>query len=236
MSPLEPRDSRSCSLTGTASETRVYPHSDGRDSIEELVGLLDHLPLATNWQLHASGFSACKNAGAGVGSIPAPASRGGKADRQATLREPGLSWNLLEEWEKSALAQVSVFEGGFDLEAVEGAGSDDQEGAPWPMDAIQSLVDKSLARPVGRTGSICWSRAGVRDRELRERDGEGKATLRHLSHFVELGHPEAVDAMYRWGGFEVRTRCTRSSIIWWWRSIGGWMPDGQENRSWCYAP
>ena len=46
-----------------------------------------------------------------------------------------------------ALAQLSVFEGGFTLDAAEavldlGAHSE----APWPPDAVQSLVDKSLVR------------------------------------------------------------------------------------------
>ena len=42
-----------------------------------------------------------------------------RTERQATLRGAiDWSWNLLTDWEKSALAQLSVFEGGWDLEAV----------------------------------------------------------------------------------------------------------------------
>src|SRR4029077_12739421 len=50
---------------------------------------------------------------------------------------------------KAALAQLSVFEGGFTLESVEGIlDLSTLENAPWPMDALQSLVQKSLVRQV----------------------------------------------------------------------------------------
>ena len=52
--------------------------------------------------------------------------------------------------EKAALAQLSVFEGGFTLEAAEAvldlSACDD---APWTVDAVQSLVDKSFVRTRG---------------------------------------------------------------------------------------
>jgi predicted ATPase/class 3 adenylate cyclase/uncharacterized protein HemY len=78
------------------------------------------------------------------------ASTGGRLDRQATLRAVfDWSWDLLSSPEKSALAQLSVFEGGFTLEAAEAvldlAGHED---APWSIDALQSLVQKSLVRQV----------------------------------------------------------------------------------------
>ncbi len=72
----------------------------------------------------------------------------GRIDRQATLRAVfDWSWDLLDEAEKAALAQLSVFEGGFTLEAVEHAldlASFDAD--LWPVDALQSLVQKSLVR------------------------------------------------------------------------------------------
>ena len=50
-------------------------------------------------------------------------------------------------WEKAAWAQCGVFEGGFTLEAAEDvldlrAWPD----APWVVDVLQSLLDKSLLR------------------------------------------------------------------------------------------
>ncbi|MCP4868683.1 MAG: protein kinase [Proteobacteria bacterium] len=64
--------------------------------------------------------------------------------RQATLRATiDWSWNLLEPWEQAALAQCSVFRGGFDLEAAEAVIQ--LEGA-WAVDALQALQDKILLR------------------------------------------------------------------------------------------
>ena len=78
-------------------------------------------------------------------------SKGGRLDRQSTLRAAfDWSWDLLPPHEKAALAQLSVFEGGFTLEAAEAvidlAAFDD---APWTVDAIDALVDKSFVRPRG---------------------------------------------------------------------------------------
>jgi tetratricopeptide (TPR) repeat protein len=59
------------------------------------------------------------------------------------------SWDLLALPEKAALAQLSVFEGGFTLESVEAVlDLSSYEQAPWPMDALQSLVQKSFVRQV----------------------------------------------------------------------------------------
>jgi len=68
--------------------------------------------------------------------------------RQATLRGAiAWSWDLLEPWEQSALAQASIFEGGFTLDAAEDViNLDAFDQAPFVMDVIESLVDKSLVR------------------------------------------------------------------------------------------
>jgi tetratricopeptide (TPR) repeat protein len=60
------------------------------------------------------------------------------------------SWSLLGNADKAALAQLSVFEGGFTLrsaEAVLEQAADAQ--ASWSLDSIQSLVDKSFVRQSG---------------------------------------------------------------------------------------
>jgi len=72
--------------------------------------------------------------------------RGGRPDRQATLRATlDWSWEWLEPAERSALAQLSVFEGGFTLcaaQSVIALGEGDE--AAWTLDLLQSLVAKSL--------------------------------------------------------------------------------------------
>jgi len=56
------------------------------------------------------------------------------------------SWDLLLQPERSALAQLSVFEGGFTLEAVEAVL---ETGRGPSVDLLQSLLDKSFVRQVG---------------------------------------------------------------------------------------
>src|SRR5258706_14007314 len=75
-------------------------------------------------------------------------STGGRRDRQATLRSPfDWSWDLLSPPDKAALAQLSVFEGGFTMESAE-AGLDlsGYADAPWTVDTVQSLLSKSFVR------------------------------------------------------------------------------------------
>ena len=75
-------------------------------------------------------------------------SRGGRHDRQATLRATiDWSWELLSISERSALAQLSVFTGGFTLPGAEAVINLDGGARAGPVfDALQSLLDKSLLR------------------------------------------------------------------------------------------
>lgn len=67
---------------------------------------------------------------------------GGGRGRHATLRATlDWSWSLLDVAERSALAQCSVFVGGFTLEAAEAV-----LDAESVLDALQGLVRKSLIR------------------------------------------------------------------------------------------
>jgi predicted ATPase len=90
----------------------------------------------------------------------------GAAARQATLRAAvDWSWELLSPWEQAALAQFSVFEGGFTLEAAEAVlDLGDWTEAPPAIDVVQALVDKSLLRawlPKAIRGSISTNRTSA---------------------------------------------------------------------------
>jgi predicted ATPase/DNA-binding winged helix-turn-helix (wHTH) protein len=66
--------------------------------------------------------------------------------RQSALRNAiDWSWDLLDEHERSALAQCSVFVGGFSLEAAEEV-LEVPDDAPWTLDLVEALRDKSLLR------------------------------------------------------------------------------------------
>ena len=55
------------------------------------------------------------------------------------------SWDLLAPAEQEALAQCSVFRGGFEWEAVEAVVSPSQgDDDPWSVDLVAELVDRSL--------------------------------------------------------------------------------------------
>jgi len=74
--------------------------------------------------------------------------RRGIHDRQATLKGTiDWGWNLLLDFEKSTLAQISTFKGEFLLEAAEQVVDlDSFDDAPMAMDIIQSLKDKSFLK------------------------------------------------------------------------------------------
>jgi predicted ATPase/DNA-binding winged helix-turn-helix (wHTH) protein len=135
-----------------AARSDFHPGVEDQSAIAALVDLLDGLPLAIEL------------AAARVRVMPPRqllqrmserfkllVSKGGRPDRQATLRASfDWSWDLLPPHEKAALAQLSVFECGFTLVAAEAvidlAAFDD---APWSVDVIHALVDKSFVRPRG---------------------------------------------------------------------------------------
>src|SRR5262249_55507064 len=112
------------------------------------------------------------------------------------------SWKLLDPWEQSALAQSSVFRGGFTLEAAEavidlsevrppGGGA-----APWILDVLQGLRDKSLlfayatpSAPVGaesRFTTYVSIRAYAAEKLL-ELEMEAGAMERHADYFMRVG-------------------------------------------------
>ena len=125
--------------------------AEDRAAIGPLVKLLDGLPLAIELAAARVRVMPPRTLLARMSDrFKLLSSVGGRLDRQATLRAVfDWSWELLSLPEKSALAQLSVFEAGFTLgaaEAVVDLGGCD--GAPWAIDVLQSLVQKSLVRQV----------------------------------------------------------------------------------------
>jgi serine/threonine protein kinase/predicted ATPase len=111
------------------------------------------------------------------------------------------SWELLEDWERAALAQLSVFEGGFTLEAAEAVL--DLSGwplAPWLVDVIQSLVDQSLvhldeAGGGGEEALRFGLYAAIRVYAAEKLGGDAEAAARHGAWFATFGRPEALEAL-----------------------------------------
>ena len=191
-------------LRAEAARQGFKPGTDEQLAIAQLVQVLDNLPLAI--ELAAARVR-----------VMAPRvllqrmnerfkllwSRGGRQDRQATLRATfDWSWELLHEAERIALAQLSVFAGGFTLEsAAQVIDLSALSDAPWLADMVPSLVDKSLVRQI--TDERFDLLNGVRDyaaehlRSPGQFVGSGEparlaAERRHAEYFAALGPSRAV--------------------------------------------
>jgi predicted ATPase/DNA-binding XRE family transcriptional regulator len=109
--------------------------------------------------------------------------------RQRTMRGAiGWSYDLLETTERSLFRSLSVFRGGWTLEAAQGVWAN-REGDV--VETLGALVDKSLVMLIGAEGR--GPRYAMMDviaefaMEQRDRYGEGPALLRsHASYFLSL--------------------------------------------------
>ncbi len=152
LAPLQPADGEALFLRRASSARRDFnPSPEDQAAIGPLVRLLDGLPLAIELAAARVRTLAPRALLARMSErFKLLASSGNRLDRQATLRAAfDWSWDLLAPAEKAALAQISVFEGGFTLEAAEAViALADSTDPPWTVDVIHSLVDKSFVRPL----------------------------------------------------------------------------------------
>ena len=152
LAPLTPSDGAELFMRrAEAAKPGFAPGAADVEAIQPLVKLLDGMPLAI--ELAAARVSVMpprQLLARMTDRFRLLSSSGRRMDRQATLRGVfDWSWELLSLPDKATLAQLSVFEGGFTLEAVEAIlDLSAYPDAPWPPDALQSLVHKSLVRQV----------------------------------------------------------------------------------------
>jgi predicted ATPase/Tfp pilus assembly protein PilF len=184
---------------------------DNRSAVKELVERLDGIALAI--ELAAARVQLIQPAQilARLGQR-FQLLRGRRRDRnarQATLRSAiDWSWELLDPWEKQALAQCSVFRGGFSLEAAEAV----LELGDCPelvMDVVESLVDHSLLRThesamgemrLGMFESI-QAYAAEKLAEAEPSGAEAPAIqFRHAQHYSALGSDTHLDSLFAHGG------------------------------------
>jgi predicted ATPase/Tfp pilus assembly protein PilF len=180
------------------------PEPEDLAAIAPLVKLLDGLPLAIELAAARVRTLSPRALLARMSErFKLLASSGGRQDRQATLRATfDWSWDLLSVAEKSALAQLSVFENGFDMAAAEAVidlSVDAQ--APWTVDVVQSLVDKSFVRPLDdeRFDLLVSMQAYAQEHLANDKSfpGSGSAAVaaaqaRHVAWFAQLGPQGAV--------------------------------------------
>lgn len=173
------------------------------ESVAMIVRRVDGIPLAIELCAARMGVLAPQQLLARLArrfDLLVSGARGAPA-RKATLRGAiDSSWDLLEPWEKDALAQCSVFAGGFSLEAAEAVldlhGAQESEAAPAVLDVLQSLHDKSLIRAFDPQGSPAARRYGLlesireyAEERLDELGGTAAGIERHAAFFLDLCGP-----------------------------------------------
>ena len=183
--------------------------------VAEIVRELDGIPLAIELAAARMGvLSAAKL----LERLPRRFDLLGGARRDATARQATLrgaidwSWNLLQPWEKDALAQASVFHGGFGLEAAEEVlDLSAHENAPWPLDVVQSLRDKSLLRawePIETPGELRFGMyTNIREYAAERLAQSGKEAVleeRHAAWALRIGRELAEGVHGRDGADRLR--------------------------------
>jgi predicted ATPase/predicted Ser/Thr protein kinase len=165
-----------------ARATAVKADFDADEAVPEICRRLDELPLALE-------LAAARVKALSPRQILArleqrlPLLTGGARDlpeRQRTLRAAiAWSYELLTGDEQRLFARLAVFSGGCTLEAAE-------EVAAADVDALQSLVDKSLLR---HTDERFWMLETIREFAAGELGGSGEGDelrRRHAGYFLEL--------------------------------------------------
>ena len=122
-------------------------------------------------------------------------SRGAPPRQQSVTATIDWSYRLLAEPERSLFARLSVFAGGFDLDAAHGVCGEDGADQHDTLDLLTGLVDKSMVTmrsEAGRTryGVLETLRAYGRER-LCDNGVDDKYARRHTTYFAELAQRAA---------------------------------------------
>jgi non-specific serine/threonine protein kinase len=123
------------------------------------------------------------------------------APRQRTLRATlGWSYDLLSVAERALFRRLSVFVGGWDLEAAEAVGAGESVEAGLVLDLLSVVVDKSLV--VAETETAGALRYGLLEpvrqfgREKLRESGEGsEVRRRHAEHYLALAETAGAELL-----------------------------------------
>jgi len=107
----------------------------------------------------------------------------------------------LDDAEQAALARLSVFEGGFSLEAAEAVLGDDGVDSPWPPDLLRSLRHKSLVATMDGEERLrlLESIREYASEKLIERGEASVIQRRHIAYFLAEAE-ELATGLYGPGG------------------------------------
>ena len=155
-------------------------------AVEEICAKLDNLPLALELAAARVRVLSPEQLLERLGARLDLLTGGRDADpRQQTLRATlGWSHDLLDDAERGLFARLAVFTGGCTLEAAE-------QVADATVDALQSLIDKSLLR---RTDERFWMLETIREyavERLAESGAEAELRSRHAEYFLRFAEEAA---------------------------------------------
>jgi non-specific serine/threonine protein kinase len=133
------------------------------------------------------------------------------------------SYELLTEEERILFRRLSVFAGGFTLEAAEAAGEGEGVEAAEVLPLLSSLVDKSLVQVSQQAGGSRYRYlATVRQYGWGKLEASGETQAirrRHAEHYVELaeeseGAPKGLDRVLRFTHLETEHDNFRAALSW----------------------
>lgn len=160
-----------------------------REAIEELVDRLDRLPLAI--ELAASRINVLPPAQL-VNRLTSRLHALRAKDRDRPSRHETLqatiewSWDLLDEGQRSGLAQCSAFRGGFTLEAMEAV----VDSGGFVDELVEDLVERSLIEfedtPQGRRFFLFDMVRSAAEAKLQASGTADEVFARHADYFVKL--------------------------------------------------
>lgn len=121
--------------------------------------------------------------------------RGASPRQQSLAATIDWSYRLLSEREQSPFTRLSVFAGGFDLEAAHGVCGADRDAEEDTLELLSSLVDKSMVTMrAGATTARYWVletlRAYGRER-LEAAGGDDRCHERHAQYYTALAERTA---------------------------------------------
>ncbi len=198
LAPLPPDEAQALFVRRAAAAAGgLQGGVDEAAAIAQLMRLLDGLPLAIELAAARVRSMSPRTLLARMDQrFRLLAASGARQDRQATLRTTfDWSWDLLGDAEKSTLAQLSVFEGGFTIEAAEAVVDLSSAGAAADvLRPLSALVDKSFVRCVGAARyDLLVSVRDYAEQQLRHLAGPGEQGAaaaqalqrRHGAYYVE---------------------------------------------------
>ncbi len=172
------------------------PKPEEARAIAQIVRRLDGIPLAIELAAARMNVLSPEKMAEGLSNpllLLTTGARGARS-RQATLRGAiQWSWELLPPAEREALAQCSVFRGGFPLDAAEAVVVVSTPGSASILDLVQALREKSLLRTYQEGSGSSDLRFGmyetIRDfvaEQLVLSGAQAKTEERHTRFFLEV--------------------------------------------------